>query len=355
MIYDNVKNKIQNIIVKPDDSLDIVLKAMDKAGRKLLLVVDNDKFLGLVSIGDIQRALLKNTNLKIPIKKIMRKNIKVGLSTQSLKEIKNKMLYERIEFMPILDSFGNLVDIYFWEDVITNGGKINKKTIKIPVCIIAGGKGARLKPLTNIIPKPLLPINEKPIIQEIIDRFKSFGIKKFYISINYKADIIKYYFSNINDENIIIKLIQEKKPLGTAGSLMLFKKYLKTSFIVTNCDILIDQDFYEFYQYHKKSQNDITILVSIKNYSIPYGIVKTGKHGKVITLEEKPDINYYINTGMYILEPQVLYEIPNNCSFDMTDLIKKIKSLSGKVGFYPISEGSIIDIGNWNNYLKFLL
>lgn len=346
MIY----SKIANITIDLSDSILKSLGKMDKEGVKLLFVFDKMQFAGLLTIGDIQRAILKDTNLNSPISLIIDKNKIYALDSDNIEVVKNKMLRLRAECMPVLSEKGDLLDVYFWRDFFT--GKRIKQKINLPVVIMAGGKGSRLKPLTNVIPKPLIPINDKTIIEEIMDRFVEYECQQFYLSVNYKAGLIKYYFDKLNNEKYSIDYFQETKPLGTAGSLSLLKDKINTTFFVSNCDILIDQDYYEILKYHKENKNEITIVSTLKHYSIPYGTIETTKGGVLTKLEEKPELTFQINSGMYLLEPELLHEIPENEFFHITDLIDNMINSGRNVGVFPVSEGSWKDIGEWSEYLK---
>jgi NDP-sugar pyrophosphorylase family protein len=255
--------------------------------------------------------------------------------------------------MPILDEDGNLKRVYYWDDLFLNTEKKPKKAIDIPVVIMAGGEGRRLRPLTNVIPKPLIPIGEKTILEVIMDKFEKIGCHDFYLSVNYKCDILKYYISQIKHD-YDIKFIKEEKPLGTIGSVSLLKDKISTTFFVSNCDILIDEDYRNVYDYHIANKNDITIITSIKSYKIPYGVIQTGKDGLLTGLSEKPEYAYMINTGVYILEPGLIKEIPDRKFFHITQLIDKVKARGGRVGCFPVSERSWTDIGDWNEYLKLI-
>ena len=217
---------------------------------------------------------------------------------------------------------------------------------------MAGGRGTRLAPLTNVWPKPLIPINQKTIVEDIMDRFVEVGCNEFYLSVNYKAEVIQQYFDNLNSPFYKITYIREEKPLGTAGSLYLLKDKIHSTFFVSNCDILIEEDFTSIYEYHKTHQNEITIVAAIKSFPIPYGTIETGEGGQLKSIQEKPELSFKINTGMYILEPNLIQEIPKNDFFHITTLIEKLHREGRKVGVFPVSEGSWKDIGNWEEYIK---
>lgn len=346
-----MKDKIPNLLIAPGNDILRAMKQMDEFGKKLLIVLSGDIFLGLISIGDIQRALINNHNLTDKISDIMRKDYIIATPEYTIEQIKILMLKLRAEFMPVIDKQGTLINVHFWDDLF--GEKKQEPLFKfnLPVVIMAGGIGSRLKPLTNVLPKPLIPINDKTFLEEIFERFNNQGCNTFYISINYKADLIKYYLSQLNLP-YKIEYFLEDKPMGTAGSLSLLKGKMNKTFFVSNCDILIEQDYSEVLKYHQDNKNEITIIAAIKNYPIPYGTIETGENGKLLNLIEKPDVTFKINSGMYILEPHLLEEIPQNEFLHITDLIENVAQRGGHVGVFPVSEKSWLDIGNWEEYLS---
>ncbi|NQU84277.1 MAG: mannose-1-phosphate guanylyltransferase, partial [Mariniphaga sp.] len=198
---------------------------------------------------------------------------------------------------------------------------------------------------------PLIPLDKKTIAEHIIDNFKNIGCNKFYFSINYKSEMIKQYFKEL-DKNYSVEFFEEDKPLGTAGSLHLLNGKIDKTFFISNCDIIIKDDYREIYKYHKEYKNELTIVGSFRHYHIPYGTLETGEDGRLISLQEKPQLSFLINSGMYILEPHLINEIPKNEFFHITDLIVKIKARNGRVGVFPVSEKSWIDIGEWDKYLR---
>lgn len=345
----------QNIdSIKIEDTVSLLdaIKKMDEEGSKLLLVSDvNGRFVSLLSIGDIQRYIIKHQNIEAKVADALRQNITVAAVTDSPEQIKKIMLELRTEFMPVLNEDGSLNHVIFWKELFEEDHKTESTSINAPVVIMAGGQGTRLKPITNIIPKPLVPIGEKPIVQIIMEQFARMGSTQFYISVNYKADMIKQYLASI-EKDYSIDYFEEEKPLGTAGSLFLLKNNIKDTFFVSNCDILIDQDYEEVYRWHKENNNEITSIAAIKSYHIPYGTLEIEKNGLLKSMKEKPDITFYVNAGVYILEPHLLHEIPENVFFHITHLMDKVKDRGGRVGVYPVSEGSWMDIGNWAEYNK---
>ena len=346
-------NKIKLICISSKTKLLDVLKKMDELDVKLLVVLDDDLFKSVVSIGDIQRALIKNIPLDTSVNKILRNDVEVAYDFEDIEIVKSQMIATRTECMPVISKEGKLLDIIFWDELFGEN-TLTKENINLPVVIMAGGKGTRLKPLTNIIPKPLIPIGNTTIVEEIIDKFSVLGCDHFYLSVNYKSEMISNYLDSKKILNRHFHYFEEEKPLGTAGSMYLFKNKINQTFFVTNCDILIDQDLSEVYSYHKTNQNEITIIAALKHHSIPYGTLEVGDNGSLISLKEKPELTFRINTGMYILEPHLLDLIPDNKFFHITELIDIIKKKGGRIGVFPISQGAWKDIGEWKGYLNLI-
>jgi dTDP-glucose pyrophosphorylase len=337
----------RNRIINSTNTLIEALKIMDELDKKLLIILEKDKFGGLLSAGDIQRAIIKNIPLSTKVKDIRRKNIRIASPQDTFEKIKEMIFDFRMELCPVVNEEGEITKIYFWEDLFKENKPKPGKQFKIPVVIMAGGFGTRLKPLTNVLPKPLIPIGDKSIIEEIFERFNNHGCDDFFISVNYKADLIQYYLLN---QNLPYQLtyFKEEKPMGTAGSLSLLKGKITKTFFVSNCDILIEQDYSEILDYHQENENEITIVAALKHFPIPYGIIESGTNGQLIELKEKPDLTFKINSGMYVLEPHLLAEIPNNTLFHITQLIEKIIYRNGKIGVFPVSEKSWKDVGSWS-------
>ena len=346
---DAINKKILSRKIDQEDTLLFALKHMDANKVKLLLVFDRETFFGILTIGDIQRAIIKNTALTTPIKKILSHDKVYASPDSPISYIKDKIFEFKAECMPVIDEQNNLINIYFWEDFFPGLQHWNNRQLALPVIIMAGGKGERLKPLTNVIPKPLLPIKEKTILEIIMDKFEEVGCNHFFLSVNYKADIIKYYMQTLSKQ-YVISYIEESMPLGTIGSISLLKGKVKSSFFVSNCDIIIDQNYCDVYDYHRNNKNEITIIAALKHYHIPYGVLDVRDEGVMVALNEKPELTFMVNTGVYILEPHLIEEIPVNTFYHITHLIEKVKDRKGKIGVFPVSEGSWHDIGNWKEY-----
>lgn len=346
--------KIKSISINIDDSILFAFKKMNDVNRKLLLVFNHNQFKGIVSIGDIQRAIIKQVDLNQQIESILRKNYKYATNQQSPEEIKAIMLQYRMECMPVLDTVGELKDVFFWEDIIDESFVLCQTPFDLPVVIMAGGKGTRLKPLTNVLPKPLIPVGEKTIIEDIMDKFVACGSHRFFLSLNYKAEFIQSYLEQQNNADYRLEFFKEDKPLGTAGSLTLLKDKIHETFFVSNCDILIKEDYSQILDYHRENKNELTLVAALKSFAIPYGIVETEADGLLVDIKEKPEVNFQINTGMYVLEPQILQEIPEQSYYNITDVMQKIIQRGGRVGCFPVSEKAWTDIGDWKEYAKFI-
>lgn len=347
------QNKIKNRSINVSESLLYALKQMDSEKVKTLFVFNGELFEGIITLGDIQRAIIKNFSLKEPVSNILDNNKVYGHLSESEDVIKGKMRRMRAEVMPILNDIGELVDVWFWNDLFKVTETYERSKINLPVVIMAGGKGTRLKPLTNVIPKPLIPVGDKTILEEIMDQFEGIGCQQFYMSVNYKSDMMRYYLDQLS-HHYDIEFFEESKPLGTIGSVSLLKGKIRTPFFVSNCDIIIDQDYRDVYEYHQNNRNDLTIVTAVKSFRIPYGVIETGEDGLMTALQEKPEQTYMINTGVYILNPELIDEIPEGEFFHITHLMEKIKARGGRIGCFPVSEHAWRDMGEWPEYLKMI-
>ena len=285
---------IKSRTLSPSASLLDAMKTMDTQKVKTLFVFDGERFEGLLTLGDIQRAIIKNIALTEPVSRILNKKKVYGYVTEGEDVIKEKIRRMRAEVMPILDEKGELVDVWFWSDLFKKTELVQREQINLPVVIMAGGKGTD------------------------------------------------------------VSFFEEDKPLGTIGSVALLKGMIDTPFFVSNCDIVIDQDMRDVYDYHCENHNDLTIVTAVKSFRIPYGVIETGEDGLMTALKEKPELTYMINTGVYILNSGCIDEIPQGEFFHITQLMEKIKTRGGRVGCFPVSEHAWKDMGEWQEYLKMI-
>ncbi|MDI3540980.1 MAG: hypothetical protein PWP66_518 [Thermosediminibacterales bacterium] len=335
-----------DLIISKDITIIEAMRKLDISARKILLVVENDRLCGVITDGDIRRCILKNGDLNEKVEQIMNRN-PITLSLRNREKALSLMLKHNIEAIPLVDDEGLLKSIVFWNELADGSIKETEK-IDVPVVIMAGGKGTRLHPYTRILPKPLIPIGDTPIIERIINKFHQFGCTKFYLTVNYKKNMIKSYFGEM-ERDYQITYIEEKKPLGTGGSLSLLKDEVKTTFFVSNCDILVDADYVDILKKHKENNNKITIVASLKVFEVPYGVIQLEDDGRVRKIVEKPKHTYLVNTGFYVLEPETIDDIPENTFFDLPNLYEYYLEKGEKVGIYPISEGSWMDMGEIEN------
>jgi len=340
--------RLKKVFIKPGHTIKQALRQMDAMGEKTLLVVDDyNILLGTISDGDIRRWILKGKDLMGSVSNVMN-STPISLDQNfERKMAKQLMVKQTLECLPVVDGNKKVISAVWWVDLFENKPKKLKK-LKIPVVIMAGGEGARLAPFTKILPKPLMPIGERPIVEMIMERFENYGCSDFYLSVNYKSNIIKAYFNDL-EHSYKLTYIEEKQPLGTAGSLYLLKNQIKGTFFLSNCDILIEADYADILKFHRQKNNKITLVSSMKHFTIPYGVCEIENGGGLKNIQEKPECDFFVNTGMYVLDKEVFEDIPKNRPYNMTDLISDYLSKKKKMGVYPISENSWIDIGQGVN------
>jgi len=216
--------------------------------------------------------------------------------------------------------------------------------------IMAGGQGSRLDPFTRILPKALIPIGDKPVSEVIIENFLRHVSGDIYLILGHKGEMIESYFKNNTDDYRIKYLHEGKAPLGTAGGLKLVPKKFPNTFFLSNCDTIIKAGFDDIYTFHKKNRYEITVIGSMQHFKVPYGVMEIGSGGKLKRIKEKPEHDFLVNTGMYVMEKRILKYIPSKSPSHVTDLIRKVKKHKGRIGIYPVSEKSWFDVGQWDPY-----
>ena len=338
--------KLTKYIAKPNTLVVDAMQKIDVNAKGILFIVDDEqKLVGTITDGDIRRWLIKTGDLKAEITHLMNKNPKYVFQSDAASARKVMETY-KINALPILNKEHVLCDIVYLGDTIEST-KVKEHILQdVPVIVMAGGKGTRLYPYTKVLPKPLIPIGDIPIMERIINRFQEYGVHRFFATVNYRKNMIKSYFSDA-EGNYTIEYVEEDKPLGTAGSLHLIEEDFTKPVIVTNCDILVRTDYDELYKYHCESGNEITIVSALKNIVVPYGVIHAKENGTIEEMEEKPKLSYFVNTGMYVLNPEALKKIPKDTFFHMTDLTNLLMKEGRKVGMYPVSEDSFLDMGEF--------
>ncbi len=345
------------IFIGPTATLVEALKQLDKAATKVLFVVDDQRrLLGTISDGDIRRYILERGSLEGTVQEAMNPDPVAVLQEDipSHTVLQELFIQRFLTALPVLDRERRVVDWIIWKEVFSEEEHpaIQSTALEdVPVVIMAGGKGTRLDPFTRVLPKPLIPVGEKTILEHIIERFRRYGAQRFYLTVNYRAEMIEAYFRGIA-KPYQVHFIREPEYLGTAGSLALLTDHITVPFFVTNCDILLDIDFAEAYQFHLENQSLFTSIVAIQHYRVPYGVVTMTNGGQIEKITEKPEYTFPINTGVYILSPEVFSYIPSGQPFDMPHLIQRLMETHQSIYAYPIPSSAYIDVGQWTEYRK---
>ena len=335
---------IKNLEIFKDSTVKQALKVISKGGIKIAIVIDKKgKFLGTLTDGDIRRGFLKGLGVNSSINSIYFKKPIIAKMTDTKEKLLKLAISKQIYQIPVVNNNGKVVRMHVLEELI----KIKKKTNKI--IVMAGGKGMRLRPLTENIPKPMLKVGNKPILQTIVEKFKECGYENFIMCVNYRSKIIKNYFGDGKKFGVKIEYINEKKMMGTAGALSLFKRRPKESFFVVNGDLLTNLDFEKMLDFHIEHDAKATMCVSEYNIESPYGEVKLNNEN-IISIEEKPTHKIFVNAGIYILDPKCIELIPKKF-YDMPTLFKKLIAKKNKVISFPLGE-YWIDIGRFNDFKK---
>ena len=346
---------MKKIFINPNATIKEAMESLDKTTDKVLLVVDDEQILiGTLTDGDVRRYILRGGDLSGIIQNVYNTTpIFVFQDDFDLEKVKRILTKNKIELIPILDQNRKIVTFITWTKAFGNEKNHGKQQLDVPVVIMAGGKGTRLEPFTKVLPKPLIPVGDKTVIDHIIDNFVAYGIREFYLTIHHKSKILRAYFEE-KTPDYSIGFAEESEPRGTAGSLKLLIDKLDGPFFVSNCDIIIEADYADIFRFHTKNNYDITLVASTKQFNIPYGICELNGEGSLKQIKEKPEYDFLANTGLYVLNPEVLELIPDNQLFHITHLIDRVKENGGSVGVYPISEQAWIDVGQWGEYRKAL-
>lgn len=338
------EKKLQSYIASYNLNLVEAMQRIDNNAKGILYVIDENGCLrGSVTDGDIRRWIIRTGKLDTLIENVMHVS-PVFISADEFYKAESVMRKHQITSLPITDKNGKIDDIIFLDDSKEKINIHNRKLSAVSVVIMAGGKGTRLYPYTKILPKPLIPIGDIPILERIMNCFREYGAEKFYLTLNYKKNMIKSYLADVHKE-AGVTYIEEAKPLGTAGSLRLIKDHMDQPVFVTNCDILVLTDYGKVLRHHVQTGNMITIVSAMKKIEVPYGVVDAGENGVVTSMEEKPTLSYLVNTGMYIIDPCLFKWIPEDTVFDMTDLVDLVLRKKMQVGIYPVGEDVFLDMG----------
>lgn len=334
----------EQLLVSANESIRNAIDKLVLGGKKAVFIVDdNMKFLGLFTNGDMRGILLSETDFSQPISDVMNRfPIVFSSKTEAIDYSKTHTLI----VYPVVDN-GYLVDAIFEDDDCFTRDLSYRDLYNVPLVMMAGGKGTRLYPYTKVLPKALIPIGDYTVSERIIQSFVKYGCKDVYMILNHKAGMIKSYFSDVKkDYNLFFET--EEQFLGTGGGLSLIRDKIKTTFMVSNCDILIEDDLSCAYKTHVNKKNMITMICSSKAFSIPYGVIKSNENGEILEIEEKPKFNYLVNTGVYVIEPCALDLLENNEVIGLPDLVERCSEHGMKVGIFPVSDQAWLDMGQFD-------
>ena len=320
------------------------LKVLDKLAKHAIsfVVDENDKLIGSLTDGDVRRGLIKGAELEQPVDDIIQSNPR--FIRKGDQDIKKVIEYREMNFkvIPIIDKDDRIVNVINFGDL--------KSYLPVDVVVMAGGKGTRLRPLTENTPKPLLKVGDKPILEHNIDRLSLFGMDDFWISVNYLGEQIVEYFGNGNHKNLNINYVWENEPLGTIGSVSKIDNFIHDDILVTNSDILTNMDYEDFFLRFKEKDADLAAATIPYKLEVPYAVLETS-NGHVISFKEKPTYTYFSNGGIYLMKREITDRIPKKTFFNATDLMENLIANGKKVLSYPLS-GYWLDIGKHEDFKK---
>ena len=336
---------IQKYIVRSDITLAQAMQRIDiNAGGVLFLVDEKGRLQYSLTDGDMRRFLLSGGQMSAPCSCAANPCPLYARSVEKAMERRDEKNYKAI---PIVDEKGVVIDIYLGE----SRGEVVHAALNVPVVINAGGRGTRLEPFTKVLPKPLIPVGDLPIIEIIMKQYQSYQCNDFHVIVNYKRELIKAYFAD-NDRHYDIAWYDEFVPLGTGGGLSLLRGKMDTTFFFSNCDNLLLANYERILQFHRENSNVITMVCACKNFSIPYGVVEMGINGKIDKIREKPMLSFLINTGIYVVEPEVLEDIADGVAVGFPDIVEQQRRKGKKVAVFPVSESEWLDMGQLSELEK---
>ena len=349
----------KDLSIPVSTSIREAMQQLDQTAEKCLFVVDqNHALIGALTDGDVRRAILKGRGLDETIEgsynttPLTIADDAASLDDERIKVHATDLMSEhRVEVVPVVDDAKRILRYVTWTDLFGNGRDAERPALTVPVVIMAGGYGTRLEPFTKVLPKPLIPVHDKPIIEHIIDRFVEVGAGEFWLTVNYKSRIMKAYFEERNPDYGVY-FVDEPEPMGTAGGLQFMRGKADVPFFVTNCDIIINAEYRRVMDFHLEHRHAITLVGSAVHYQIPYGTCVLNKAGSLAQIDEKPQYDFLVNTGMYVLSPGVLDLIPETGVYHMTQLMEAAIAAGHSVGVFPVSEDAWIDIGQWKEYQR---
>lgn len=349
--------ELQSLFISSDDSIRTAMKCVDRGSCGIALVVDQERrLLGTITDGDVRRAILAGKNLELRVSELLVRKI----STQYPKPVTASpgtdrktlivLMHEHVlRQIPIVDNDGRIVDLVMLDDLIPT------QDLPLQAVIMAGGMGTRLRPLTEDLPKPMLPVGGKPLMELVIEQLRQVGIRRVNVTTHYKPEKISDHFGDGSAYGVELNYVNEDKPLGTGGALGLMDAPTGPMLVI-NGDIMTHVDFRAMLAYHQEHHADMTVAVRQYDIKVPYGVIEC-EGSRVCTLKEKPQLHFLVNAGIYLLEPNVYEFIPNGEHFNMTDLIQRLLDSNHTVVSFPVIEywldiGQLADYEQAQNYMQ---
>jgi dTDP-glucose pyrophosphorylase len=340
---------ITNLCIPPNCSIRQAIACIDQNAKGIVLITDDERhLLGTITDGDVRRGMLAGHNLDEPVSVLLvtkqkspyPQAVTAQVGTERAELL--RLMQERIVYqIPLLDEDERVFDLVTFDELLPN------QILPLQAVIMAGGFGSRMRPLTEDLPKPMLPVGGRPLMELTVEKLKQAGIRRVNVTTHYKAEKIVEHFGDGHNFGVELNYVTEDHPLGTAGALGLMK-IPEEPLLVINGDILTGVDFKAMLTYHRESQADLTIAVRKFDLNVPYGVIES--NGALVhSLVEKPVLSFFVNAGIYLLEPAVLGQIPNGCRIDMTDLIQRLIDMERPVVSFPIRE-YWLDIGQHLDY-----
>jgi Nucleoside-diphosphate-sugar pyrophosphorylase involved in lipopolysaccharide biosynthesis/translation initiation factor 2B, gamma/epsilon subunits (eIF-2Bgamma/eIF-2Bepsilon) len=341
--------ELQSLFISPDHTIRAAMKCVDRGSCGIALVVDQERhLLGTITDGDVRRAVLAGTDLESPVSELLSRKIStqypqpVTASPETDRKALIALMHEHVlRQVPILDNDGRIVDLVMLDDLIPI------QDLPLQAVIMAGGMGMRLRPLTEDLPKPMLSVGGKPLMERVIEQLRQVGIRRVNVTTHYKPEKISDHFGDGSAYGVELNYVNEDKPLGTGGALGLMDAPTEPMLVI-NGDILTQVDFRAMLAYHRENRADMTVAVRQYDIKVPYGVIEC-EGSRVCALKEKPQMHFLVNAGIYLLEPKVYAYIPTGEHFNMTDLIQWLLDAGQNVISFPIIE-YWLDIGQFADY-----
>lgn len=338
MFFDEQSEDMIKFIGQRHITVSEAMQLIDNNQNGIIFIVDDEqKLLGCITDGDIRRFLLDGGRMDACVMEAVNTSPRSASSEEEARALYHSRNYVII---PLVNENKVIVSLYIGE-----GHEIRSRhSLKIPVVINAGGRGTRLDPYTRVLPKPLIPVGELPIIEHIMKEYQSYDCNEFHIIVNYKRELMKAYFTE-NENAYDITWHVEEKPLGTGGGLSLLKGCFDGTFFFANCDALLTANYESMVRFHKENKNIITMVCAYKNINIPYGVVEMGVNGAIENMKEKPLFSFLTNTGIYIVEPEVVDDIETGVPIGFPDIVEMERKKGKRVAVFPVGESDWMDMG----------